>query len=53
MDNLNQRKSYFFLHHNSVICQCLDLREKNVLILCIKNENVYDSYSYLHILGLF
>lgn len=53
IDSFNQRKSYFFLHHKSVICQCLDMREKMILVFRIYNENVYDSYSYLHILGLF
>lgn len=53
IDSFNQRKSYFFLRHKSVICQCLDMREKMILVFRIYNENVYDSYSYLHILGLF
>lgn len=53
IDSFNQRKGYFFLHHKSVICQCLDMREKVILVFRIYNENVYDSYSYLHILGLF
>lgn len=53
IDSFNQRKGYFFLHHKSVICQCLDMREKMILVFRIYNENVYDSYSYLHILGLF
>lgn len=53
IDSFNQHKSYFFLRHKSVICQCLDMREKMILVFRIYNENVYDSYSYLHILGLF
>lgn len=53
IDSFNQRKSNFFLRHKSVICQCLDMREKMILVFRIYNENVYDSYSYLHILGLF
>lgn len=53
IDSFNQRKSYFILRHKSVICQCLDMREKMILVFRIYNENVYDSYSYLHILGLF
>lgn len=53
IDSFNQRKGYFFLYHKSVICQCLDMREKMILVFRIYNENVYDSYSYLHILGLF
>lgn len=48
IDSLNQLKSYFFLHHNSVICQCLDMREKIMSVFCIKNEYVYDSYSYFY-----
>lgn len=38
IDSFNQRKGYFFLHHKSVICQCLDMREKMILVFRIYNE---------------